>query len=669
MSNPARPSIAHRLISERRRDRSGSTADGSDTLRDGFLGLSAWYWRMETIEAITGGVREYAVSEYLAICRGFRTPPISISQALADAVIDGDEGRLRAYLADPRRCEVLEDMVRLAAAHGNLRAVELLLPFCPSFTPVDGLIACTAAADNGHLSIVRFFIEEMEADATYGKMLTLATRGGHLDVVRYLCARGADVRMVDFEAVTEAAAGGHLEMIQYLVEHDVCMSKPRAPDALRSAARHGHIDIVVYLLERGLPAGIQAVNDAVAGGHLDIVQCLHAHGANVLGDELIAVQSAAEFNNLEILSFLISVGADINADGDRALLIAVVKGHVETVRFLHAHGAGRVISLADSLRMALRNGHTDLVVYLHERGADIRCNDDEAVRLAVSGGHMSILTYLHAHGANLHRGCDEAVVLAAPGGHLEMLSFLHTHGADLRTRNDAALRAAAEKRQWEAAGYLIRHGAAIANAKADDRGPLENYRAWMALHGRCPTALINLSRHYFRPEAFDDCLGFWSAKAIAERQPTVWRMRRRDCFARPAGSWHICASGGVLANSLCMISYSTLSCLRPAGSTWQRGAMRCCAVVRRWRAWSHLHRLCRNLARTPSGIGRIKRRGGSWRVLLFYAPAGIRSWRGCALSLTGQNPVSMPRLQPLMTTRSVTAARRLQSQVQVCLTS
>lgn len=52
-----------------------------------------------------------------------------------------------------------------------------------------------------------------------GRILTLAVRGGHLDVVGYLIGeKKMDVDENDGQALTEACQQGNLEMVRELVE-------------------------------------------------------------------------------------------------------------------------------------------------------------------------------------------------------------------------------------------------------------------------------------------------------------------------------------------------------------------------------------------------------------------------------------------------------------------
>ena len=73
-----------------------------------------------------------------------------------------------------------------------------------------------------------------------------AAANGHLDMVKYLVSKGADVRARFDFALQCTAFNGHLDIVKYLVENGADV---RACDdfALRWAAANRHWDIVKYL--------------------------------------------------------------------------------------------------------------------------------------------------------------------------------------------------------------------------------------------------------------------------------------------------------------------------------------------------------------------------------------------------------------------------------------
>jgi ankyrin repeat protein len=74
-------------------------------------------------------------------------------------------------------------------------------------------------AENGDLEGVKYLVERCRANVNAGKAFPLkeASKGGHLQVVKYLVECGANVHVRDDEALRCATQNGHLEVVKYLV--------------------------------------------------------------------------------------------------------------------------------------------------------------------------------------------------------------------------------------------------------------------------------------------------------------------------------------------------------------------------------------------------------------------------------------------------------------------
>lgn len=77
--------------------------------------------------------------------------------------------------------------------------------------------------------------------------LIIAAWNGHLNVIGYLLAQGADVNAQDGEFLIGAARNGHLSAVKYLVSQGADVNAQRG-SALISAAREGRLSVVQYLL-------------------------------------------------------------------------------------------------------------------------------------------------------------------------------------------------------------------------------------------------------------------------------------------------------------------------------------------------------------------------------------------------------------------------------------
>lgn len=138
---------------------------------------------------------------------------------------------------------------------------------------------------------------------------------------------------------------------------------------------------------------------SVENGNLDKVKKYINLGANVHGDDDLAVQIACLYGKLNIVQYLVSIGANICASNDCALRWASESGHINVVQYLVNIGANIRTNFDYAVRYASRTGHLNIVQFLVESGADFRAYDNEAVRWASECGHSDVVQYLLVVGA------------------------------------------------------------------------------------------------------------------------------------------------------------------------------------------------------------------------------------------------------------------------------
>lgn len=218
-----------------------------------------------------------------------------MSEEFLRAIRDGDVGKVRALLLrdpalkDARTPEGVHAAV-LALYHGHSDVAKAILEARP-------VLDVHAAATVGDLGRVR---ELVEADpgciASYSAdgfpPLGLAAYLGHLAIVDYLLAKGADVNQV---------------------------SKTRGRlTALTGAVSSGHRDVVGRLLDAGADpnhwyqGGLTPVLEAAFGGNVPILELLVAHGGDLTAE---------------------------TEQGKTAIALAEANQHPEAVEWLRAHGA------------------------------------------------------------------------------------------------------------------------------------------------------------------------------------------------------------------------------------------------------------------------------------------------------------------------------------------
>lgn len=172
------------------------------------------------------------------------------------------------------------------------------------------------------------------------------------EIREYLMSRGVTLEL------HEAAAAGDLSRVKELVEKDAVLAKAYSPDGfpvLALAGVFGHLEVAKYLHAKGGDvnavatngSGYNALSGAVASGHTEIVKWLLASGAEPnyrYANNYSPLLTAAANGHLEILKALLARGADLHAktdDGKNALNYAEERGHKEVAGFLLEQGLTR----------------------------------------------------------------------------------------------------------------------------------------------------------------------------------------------------------------------------------------------------------------------------------------------------------------------------------------
>jgi|GEM_PF-2365874 len=178
---------------------------------------------------------------------------------------------------------------------------------------------------------------------------------------------GDTVAIETVEAMLYGAAfGGDASKVRYLLEKGVNVNARARPSmkgeissgvtALITASVRGHLDTVQVLLEHGADVNAQdntgstALILAACYGHADIVRALLDHGAdpNVHKEgSTTALMYACSYCSVDMVRMLLDKGADVNAKGSMgefggmqtALSIAKGFGYSEIVEILKEKGA------------------------------------------------------------------------------------------------------------------------------------------------------------------------------------------------------------------------------------------------------------------------------------------------------------------------------------------
>ena len=150
---------------------------------------------------------------------------------------------LLKWAREEKKCKWDTRTIQTAAYQGNLEMVK----YCDANEcPIDEW-ACALAARNGHLEVLKYLREEVEAPWDF-LTSALAAENGHLHILEYLVERKYDqYREAGFAACKLAAENGHLDCLKYL--HETAKA-PLNSQVAYSAHKNNHTECVRYLLEQ-----------------------------------------------------------------------------------------------------------------------------------------------------------------------------------------------------------------------------------------------------------------------------------------------------------------------------------------------------------------------------------------------------------------------------------
>jgi ankyrin repeat protein len=314
-------------------------------------------------------------------------PAPSVDEQLENAARDGDLPLVKRLLAKGADVSRAHRAIASASENGHLEIVKLLADHVSEINPQlsdwHGRHALAAAAWGGHTAIAGLLIDKgAQIDSPYGTGLTPlmeASARGHLETVRLLLSKGADVNAQTWATpLKKAAEYGHTEVVRLLLDKgaDVNEKLKDGSTALRWAAIAGHIDVVKLLLDRGADVhakaedGSTALMWAAVTGHFDLVTLLKGHGAE------LTLPTAAMLGNQAEVQKLVRSGADVNeqdSDGWTPLMYAVQKGRLEVVKLLLDEGADPNTRRKDgstAFMDAVGSAQVDTIRLLLDRGAD-----------------------------------------------------------------------------------------------------------------------------------------------------------------------------------------------------------------------------------------------------------------------------------------------------------
>lgn len=143
---------------------------------------------------------------------------------------------------------------------------------------------------------------------------------GEIELVKEAIRRGANVHVYSELPLRLASREGHLDIVKYLVENFDANIHANNEGALLWASGNGHLDIVKYLVEyttsmfardaveNGANANYEsALITASYNGHLDVVQYLVEHGADIHVEDDLPLRLANHYGRTKVAEYLRSL--------------------------------------------------------------------------------------------------------------------------------------------------------------------------------------------------------------------------------------------------------------------------------------------------------------------------------------------------------------------------
>uniref|UniRef100_A0A8B9FXC6 K Homology domain-containing protein n=1 Tax=Amazona collaria TaxID=241587 RepID=A0A8B9FXC6_9PSIT len=222
--------------------------------------------------------------------------------ALMEACMDGHVEVARLLLDSGAQVNMpadsFESPLTLAACGGHVELAALLIERGANLEEVndEGYTPLMEAAREGHEEMVALLLAQganinAQTEETQETALTLACCGGFSEVADFLIKAGADIELGCSTPLMEAAQEGHLELVKYLLAAGANVN--------RATANNDHT----------------VVSLACAGGHLAVVELLLAHGADpthrlklfngLVNDGSTMLIEAAKGGHTNVVSYLL----------------------------------------------------------------------------------------------------------------------------------------------------------------------------------------------------------------------------------------------------------------------------------------------------------------------------------------------------------------------------
>jgi ankyrin repeat protein len=310
------------------------------------------------------------------------------------------------------------DMLMIASERGYLDVVKVLAHHIDDIN-----IVLMQGCRFGHFDLVEYAVEkgaDVNINLFKSYPIVAASRGGNLEIIKYLESKNANIKKRLKQAMLSAAEGGHLDIMKYLIEKGADINaKFNGKWPLLVASWNNKPNVMRYLIQNGAPYTYTTLSSASFHGHLDIVQDLYSTAQIDLHDTNGALYQASLGGHIQIMKYLIDLGA---TSFGYAMVGAATSNQLGVAKYLMENY--KIKDFSSIIDQTIRFGSFDVFKYLIRKG--VKINVETALYDSISNSRLDFVKYLLSEiGGEINQ---EQLLMAVK--HKNIIDYLMLIGVD-----------------------------------------------------------------------------------------------------------------------------------------------------------------------------------------------------------------------------------------------